>query len=214
MQNSVDWLPASMRRYEYTFGQPLAFLSTADRLDMDRGWVIIQHDCTTAEQLLERLGSGAQTITLDCSFFVQLVLACRRAEPFSRVRFGTGPYAMRLLCNYTPTDQERPCFLALPKELHDQFKTFNSACAQFLVGPDATGRYIGMANKPRCMTVDEWRQYLETAFCENANECTNSGVRAWQLACHAQGDIRWDMRVIDAALDATNASLNLRDIAL
>lgn len=180
---SADFLPSEMRSYTFVHGQPALAFGAADDIAADGVWVRARYQCASAAELLARIAVD-NVITVDCALFAQLVMACRRGVS-GAVVLGTGPTAMRLIAE----NEGAVCALALPKLLYDRFK-HNSEAAQYLVGPDADGQYLGLAAAPMCASLEQWQAYLRNAFCERARDNADA---ADQLAAADAGLLEWQL---------------------
>jgi len=181
---SVDFLPVEMQPYTFVHGHPTLAFGAADDVAADGPWVRARFRCASAAALLARIAVDG-VITVDCALFAQLVMACRRGVDGTIV-LGTGPTAMQTIA----VSDGAVCALALPKPLYDRFKHQNSESAQYLVGPDADGQYVGLAASPKRATLAQWRTYLRDAFCERAR---NSPDGAAQLAAAAADTLHWQL---------------------
>jgi len=175
----TDGLPPAMTGYTFVHGQPCVAMGAADDIATDGPWVRLRYRCATVRALLERI-SVERTIVVDCSLFAQLVVLCVEGEETTSsgcFHLGTGRCAMELLAaRSTPV-----CALALPKALYDEVKHVNSDSAQYLVGPDERGRYLGLAKVPMRATLDEWRAYLRESFLANARQQEDGALKTRQL---------------------------------
>jgi hypothetical protein len=181
-------LPPEMAPFTFVHGRPHAAMCAADDIATEGPWVRMRYRCPRVRDLLERIADEDKTIVLDCSLFAQLVAMCVEGD-CAPLHLGTGLCAMRLL----ETRRTRVCVLALPKDLYDRVKHVNSDAAQYLVGPDQDGRYLGLAKTPMRAALDEWRAYLRASFLTNARQQEDGALKTRQLNADAEGLLRWEL---------------------
>jgi len=180
-------LPPDMAAYTFVHGQPCVAMGVADDIAADGTWVRLRYRCSLVSDLLRRIAVG-DTITVDCALFAQLVVACIERDERC-FHLGTGAWAMKLLAaRHTPT-----CVLALPKALYDAVKCVNHDAAQYLVGPDTDGKYLGLAKTPMRATLHEWREHLCASFLANTKQQADGALKLLQLEAHASGALRWNL---------------------
>lgn len=201
-------LPIEMREYTYHFGHPLGFVTSADRIVRDRTWMVLVFETGDVRRVLARAADASGAITLDCAFFAQLVVACHTSDNQSgEIRLGFGPYAVHALAKkhaFKPA-----CVLRLPSHLYDLMKALNPLGSQYLVGPTQDLLYLGMADQPLLISLDEWKTYLRVTARKMAMECADEEARATQLRVLDSPDATWELTVFDDSVVERNRSLAL-----
>lgn len=187
-----SFLPSAMQQYTWIHGHPTYIKSVSDQIASYNGWVQMRFHCSSFQDLLKRISIDSHIIC-DCSLFVQLVVLSRKAVDNNKSQdkktflLGTGLYAMKNLAK-----DQSVRVLALTKDIYDRVKHVNPDSAQYLIQDDTNGRYLGLAQTPKYMSLADWQQHLEISFINNALQETDESLRCYQLQLETAGLLEWN----------------------
>lgn len=150
------------------------FKSATDLTGEGVHWLAV-HDLkgqSVRDYLVGLHGEGAR-IKMDCTTFAQLVM--QRNNTAGMLVFGTGDNAGYGFCQLK-ADVDVCCLMLSDRVTSDHAQAFISG-AQWLVGPDCDGLFLGLARQgPRRMSLDDWKRSISQSLVAEVHETGTSRV--------------------------------------